>query len=383
MKPVATFSFPVKTIVGPGTLGMLSRELSQISVRKPLVVTDGGLLSTSAYGYLKEHLVAAAIPFEVFSGVHPNPVESDVDGAAAAYRTASCDGVIGFGGGSALDVAKAVRLKLKKPDLQLISFNAKDDWSCLAPCVCVPTTSGTGSEVGRTSVITIEATGHKTGIFHPCLLADLVFLDAEVTRDLPPRLTAATGIDALTHCIESFTSPVYQPYCDGIALEGVGMVVRWLPVAIDNGGDLEARTQMSVAAAMGAVAFQKDLGAAHSMAHPLSTQHGIHHGTANALCLPTVMRFNARGRPGIYRRVGEAAFLNLADLSPEDADRQTIEFLEQFIQRSGISGGLKGAGVTKDHIDRLADEAFLDACHHTNPVPVTREAFVQLFVAAL
>src|SRR5207249_2808034 len=176
----------------------------------------------------------------------------------------------------------------------------------LAPFVAIPTTAGTGSEVGRSSVITLDGTTRKAVLFHPDLLAKLAILDPELTRGLPPRLTAATGTDALTHCIESYTCPAFHPMCDGIALEGIRLIVEALPRAFHNGNDVEARGKMLVAAAMGAVAFQKDLGATHSLAHPLSSLCGMHHGTANAVCLPAVMEFNAQRKPGLYRRVGVA-----------------------------------------------------------------------------
>src|SRR5207249_11239410 len=183
----------------------------------------------------------------------------------------------------------------------------------------------TGSEVGRSSVITLAATQRKAVFFHPELLARLVILDAELTRDLPPRLTAATGLDALTHCIESFTSPVFHPLCDGIALEGIHLSANALPRAFSDGADLDARGKMLVAAAMGAVAFQKDLGATHSLAHPLSTLCGLHHGTANALCLAAVMQFNAARKSGLYRRVGLACGLDVVGCGDAEADARTIE----------------------------------------------------------
>ena len=209
-----------------------------------------------------------------------------------------------FGGGSALDVGKAVRLLLKRPNLELKDYNFHDDWSGLAPCVCIPTTAGTGSEVRRISVITMEPAKRKAVISSDILLARLVILDPLLTRELPPKLTAATGLDALTHCIESFTSPVFHPLCDGIALEGIHLITDALPRAYKSGKDVEARGNMLIAAAMGAIAFQKDLGATHSLAHPLSTLCGMHHGTANAICLPHVMDFNSKHKPGLYRRVG-------------------------------------------------------------------------------
>src|SRR5439155_12366385 len=217
----------------------------------------------------------------------------------------------------------------------------------------------------------------------PRLLAKLVILDPELTLDLPPKLTAATGLDALTHCIESFTSPVFQPFCDGIALEGIHLIAEALPKAFANGKDVEARGKMLVAAAMGGVAFQKDLGATHSLAHPLSALCGMHHGTANAICLPHVMNFNAQHKPGLYRRVGIACGLDLFKLNDHGTDAVTIDFIRRFISGLGLDQGLRAYGVNESHVGALSEEAFLDSCHQTNPVPVTKKDLKALYLAAL
>ncbi len=237
--------------------------------------------------------------------------------------------------------------------------------------------------MGRSSVIILESTKRKAVFFHPGLLANLVILDPEVTRGLPPKLTAATGADALTHCIESFTSPSFHPLCDGVALEGIHLIVEALPKAVANGNDLEARGKMLVAAAMGAIAFQKDLGATHSLAHPLSSVCGMHHGLANALCLPAVMRFNARRKPGLYRRVGIAAGLDVLNASAEEADQKTIDFVVRFFEQIGIKPGLRGQGVNETHVEVMSPQAFEDGCHQTNPVPVNVAEFKQLYLEAL
>jgi len=210
-----------------------------------------------------------------------------------------------------------------------------------------------------------------------------VILDPDLTVELPPKLTAATGMDALTHCIESFTSPVFQPFCDGIALEGIHIITEALPIAFQNGKDVEARGQMLVAAAMGGVAFQKDLGATHSLAHPLSALCGMHHGTANAICLPHVMKFNASRKPGVYRRVGVACGIDVLKCSPEEADGRTIEFIRQLVNELGLAEGLRAYGVKESQIDALTTQAFADSCHLTNPVPVSREDLRGLYLAAL
>jgi len=304
--------------------------------------------------------------------------------AANAYREGGCDGVVAFGGGSALDAGKAVRLFVKRPELKLAAYDWAADWSGLAPCVCVPTTAGTGSEVGRSSVLVPEGKKTKGVFFQPNLLANLVILDPEVTRALPPGLTAATGADALTHCIESYTCPVFHPMCDGIALEGISLVVKALPRAFKDGNDLEARGHMLVAAAMGAVAFQKDLGTAHSLAHALSAVSGMHHGAANALVLPFVMRWNAPRKPGLYRRVGIACGVNdIVNASDPEADRLTIKFVGRFLDALDLKPGLRARGVRDDQLEELADAAFADPCHTTNVVPVTREVLLGLLKEAM
>ena len=375
---LVSFSFPTPTLFGVGAVAELPARLQRLALRRPLVVTDPGLLRTDAFARLQS-VLSPASGWVLFSGVHPNPVEQDVLDGVAAYRSGQCDSVIAFGGGSALDVGKAIRLWIKRPDLKLAEFDWQADWTGLPLFIAIPTTAGTGSEVGRSSVITVAATHRKKVLFQPELLARLVILDPELTRGLPAPLTAATGADALTHCIESFTCPVFHPLCDGIALEGIRLVIDALPRAYRNGGDLDARGLMLVAAAMGAIAFQKDLGATHSLAHPLSTICGLHHGLANALCLPAVMELNARRKPGLYRRVGLAAGLNVVEVADAEADRLTIAFIKSFLADLGLRTRLREHGVTEGHLDALVAQAFDDPCHQTNAVPVTADDLRDLY----
>jgi alcohol dehydrogenase class IV len=378
---LTTFSFPTRTLFGNGALKELPANLAKLNMRRPLLVTDPGLVSTDAFRSVAAALGANSEGKSWFlhSGVHPNPIENDVHETAAAFQKNNCDGIIGLGGGSALDVAKAARLLVKRPQLDWTKFYDEPDWSGLAPFIAIPTTAGTGSEVGRSSVITLDATRRKAVIFHPELLAKLVILDPELTRGLPPKLTAATGADALTHCIESYTCPVFHPMCDGIALEGVHLIVDALPRAYKDGNDLDARGKMLVAAAMGAVAFQKDLGVVHSMAHPLSTICGMHHGLANALCLVAGMKFYAVRKPGLYRRVGLACGLDVVKSSDADADHKTISFMKDFLAGLGLNTRLRDNGVKPDQLDALVTQAVDDPCHKTNAVSVTRENFRELY----
>ena len=382
---LSTFSFPTTTIFGAGALKELPQRLRGLGLNRPLVVTDPGLVHTEAFSMLEQTLGKEGRDesWFVFSSVHPNPIEQDVVKGAEAFRAARCDSVIAFGGGSALDAGKAIRLVVKRPKLKLADFDWREDWFGLAPCIAIPTTAGTGSEVGRSSVIILEKTQKKSVLFHPGLLANLVLLDPVLTKGLPAKLTSATGADALTHAIESFTSPVFHPLCDGIALEAIHMITEALPRAHRDGHDLDARGRMLVAAAMGAVAFQKDLGATHSLAHPLSTICGMHHGLANALCLPEVMKFNAARKPGLYRRVGIACGLDIIRAEERAADAATISFVAEFLNELGIRPGLRNYDVTEQHIELMVPQAFSDGCHQTNPVPVTESDLRQLYYQAL
>jgi alcohol dehydrogenase class IV len=378
---LTAFAFPTPTLFGSGAVRELPRHLARLGIERPLVVTDSGLEGTPAMATLADAMGGRRSNqrWALYSGVHPNPVETDVIEAAEQFRAEKCDGVIAFGGGSPLDVGKAARLLVRRPGYDLGRFHDESDWSGLAPCVAIPTTAGTGSEVGRSSVITMRSTGRKKVLFHPELLAKQVILDPELTRGLPPPLTAATGADALTHCIESYTCPTFHPMCDGIALEGIRLVVEALPRAFRDGNDLEARGRMLVAAAMGAVAFQKDLGVVHSLAHPLSTICGMHHGLANALCLVAGMKFCAARKPGLYRRVGLACGLDVLDVSDAEADRLTIAFLGEFLAGLKLNTRLGDHGVKSGQLDALVAQALDDPCHRTNAVPVTEADFRQLY----
>jgi 4-hydroxybutyrate dehydrogenase len=382
---VGTFSFPTATIFGAGAISELLTRLKQMGCKRPLVVTDPGLLETHAFEKLMLVLDKTNLgkTWELYHGVHSNPTEQDVIDAAKAYREAQCDGILAFGGGSALDVGKACRLFILRPDLKLAKFNFQDDWNGMPRCLCIPTTAGAGTEMSQTITITLAGTKRRNAFFLPRLLPKLVILDPELTLGLPPQITASAGMDALTHCIESFTSPNFQPMCDGIALEAMHLIIRALPKAFQNGKDLEARARMLVSAAMSGVALQKHLGAVHALAHPLSAHCGLHHGVANALCLPLVMEYNARHKPGLYRRVGLAFGLDIQRVKPEEADQKTIEYLKKFIADLGINGGLRAHGMKDTLLETLATQAYEDPSHVTNPVPVNYDDLKALYRAGL
>jgi len=346
------------------------------NVRKPLLVTDSGLIKTEAFGMVEQVLKDIfKNDFAVFSGVEPNPTEQDVDDAWGTYGENDCDSVVGLGGGSALDAAKAMRLKVAYPNVSLMDMPFDKLPERLAPFCAIPTTAGTGSEVGRSSVITFRKLGRKGVIGARQLTADMAILDGELTVGLPPHLTAYTGMDALTHAMEAFVCPVFHPMCDAIALEAIRFVKLYLPRAYEDGRDIEARGMMLLAASMGGVAFQKDLGAAHSMAHPLSTECNIQHGLANALALPAVIRFNGQNNRQMYERVALAL-----NIQPQgNSALQVARFVESFNKSMGIAEKLSDVGVTKDKLKVLARRAFEDPCHSANPRPCTEEDFAELY----
>ena len=289
---VSQFRFPVDMQFGVGARRTLSDFTQTFNSRKPLLVTDTGLMGTLAFQLVKRQIEDIGHGYAIFSNVHANPSDQDVEQTWQCYQEHQCVCVIGLGGGSPLDTARAVRLKAAYPELPVHEIPCDQLPDRLIPFCAIPTTSGTGSEVGRSSVITISESNRKVILGAPALLADLAILDPELTVGLPAHLTAYTGMDALTHAVESYVCPIFHPICDAIALEAVRLVCRYLPIAYADGQNIQARGMMQIAAAMGAIAFQKDLGAAHSLSHSLSSLYGIQHGLANAISLPAVVRFN-------------------------------------------------------------------------------------------
>lgn len=380
---ITTFSFPTRIVFGSGAVKRLPACLQENGVKKPMVVTDPGLRAAPAFDAVVSTLKEAGIPFEVFDGVHGNPIEEDVTKSAAMYRAGGCDGVIGLGGGSAIDVAKAVvvmaRHEGRLADLEAQAGGMDRMTGPYDPIIAIPTTAGTGSEVGRSSVITSHELGRKIIIFSPWLMPKRAILDPQLTVSLPPFLTAATGMDAFTHCLESLTCPVFHPICDAIAIHGLELVVRYLERATNRGDDIEARGNMLVAAAMGAIAFQKDLGATHSLAHPLSTEFGLHHGLSNALCLPAVMRFNLDAATPHYARLARIFDGLDPKVSEKDAAARSIVMVEAMIDRLGIQRGLRHHGVPRESLQGLSHSAFDDSCHKTNIRPCTQADLLNLY----
>jgi len=380
---ISIFSFPTRIVFGRGAIKRLPSCLMETGARQPLVVTDPGLRATPVLDSVVSVLKEAQIPHKVFAGVHGNPVEEDVLGAAALYRSAGCDGAIGLGGGSSLDVSKAVVVMARHggalAELEWQAGGMERMVGPYDPIIAVPTTAGTGSEVGRSSVITSHELGRKIIIFSPWLMPKRAILDPELTVGLPPLLTAATGMDAFTHCLESLTCPVFHPICDAIAIHGLELVIRYLERATRNGQDIEARGYMQVAASMGAIAFQKDLGATHSLAHPLSTEFGLNHGLANALCLPAVMRFNLEPAATHYARLAALFGVLARHMTEREAAGRAVQEVESMIDRLGVTRGLRHHGVPRESLGALSAKAFEDSCHKTNIRPCTQGDLLRLY----
>lgn len=373
-----TWSFPTTVVFGNGSISVLGEHVRRASGTRALIVCDPGVVKAQIAERVRKVLEEAGIPSLVFDRVDPNPVLENVTNGVAAYRSHGADIIVSVGGGSPLDAGKLIALKTTH-DRPLEEY---DDaiggdahiTSNVPPIINVPTTAGTGSEVGRSGVITLEATGRKTVIFSPHLLAKAAILDPELTVSMPPRVTAATGFDALTHCIEAYLSLGDHPMADGIALMGIELAAKHLPRAVEAGADLVARGAMMKAAMMGAVAFQKGLGVCHSLAHPLSSEKNLHHGLANALCLPAVVDFNNAVVPDRVERVRRIVDLTATSLS---------NALRALREKVGLPNGLTTEGVTKADIPKLADKAIEDACHRSNPRPCTRDDMVKLYELSL
>jgi alcohol dehydrogenase class IV len=377
---ITRFSFPTAIHFGPGARKLAGPHLRDQGLKRPLLVTDKGLAALPLIAELKADLEAAGLAVAVFGGIWGNPTGGQVTGAAAAFKAHGADCVVGVGGGAALDVAKIVGLVAHHPgDVLTFAWDHPQVRPIEGPLpwfVALPTTAGTGSEVGRSSVISDELTHVKRVIFSPAILARAVFADPELTLGLPPAVTAATGMDALTHNIESYLSPAYHPLCDGIALEGTRIAAGALPTAVAEPGNLQARADMMMSSMMGAVAFQKDLGAVHSCAHALGTVCDLHHGLANALMIDTVLAWNREAVPAKFDELAHAAGL-------AGAGSVFVPWLRALKRELGIPASLSAVGVRREQVARLVEVASADICHQTNPRPCAAADFERLFLQAL
>jgi len=386
---LSRFSFPTLIHFGSGARLLAAPHLKAQGIKRPMIITDRGIAALPLLPRFIETLTGLDVG--VYSDIWGNPVRSQVSGGASAYKAHGADAVIGLGGGAALDVAKAIALMANHPgdilDYAWDHPQVRPLDRDLPYFIALPTTAGTGSEVGRSSVVSDDSTHIKKIIFSPALLAKCVFADPELTFDLPPAITAATGMDALTHNVESYLSPEYHPLCDGIALEGVRIAARALPIAYRDGRNLQARSDMLMSSMMGAIAFQKDLGAVHSCAHALSTVADLHHGLANGIMIDHVMRFNL---PAAATKLAELARVVGAPGGDHGSDearaKAFIAWLAKLKSEIGIPAKLSdycaARGVVRGDFPRLIEIAAADICHQTNPRPCTREDFQRMFAEA-
>ncbi len=375
------WNYPTAIRFGAGRIAELAEACCGLGMAKPLLVTDPGLKDSAMVLDAVAATIKAGLPTGLFASVRPNPTGQNVADGVAAFRAGGHDGVIAFGGGSVLDVAKAIALMAgqRRP---IWDFEDRADWwkrvdeSGLAPVVAVPTTSGTGSEVGRVSVITDESGPTKKLIFHPRLMPRLVIADPALTLGLPPHLTAATGMDALAHNLEAYCALGFHPMAEGIALEGMRLIKTWLAVAVKDGADLEARANMMAASTMGAAAFQKGLGAIHALSHPVGSLYDAHHGLTNAVFIPYVLAFN---RPAIADKLTALArYLDMSSPSPEAVIAWTLALRKEI----GVPHTLAELGVPEAGIDKLVPLAEIDQARDGNPRPLSRDDLTLLFEAA-
>lgn len=379
MNITANWSYPTAVKLGRGRIKELAEACKSLGIRKPLLVTDRGLASMAITGTALDILDDAGLGRAIFSDVDPNPNDRNLDAGVKAFKDGGHDGVVAFGGGSGLDLGKCVAF-MAGQTRPVWDFEDIGDWwtraslENIAPIVAVPTTAGTGSEVGRASVITNSATHVKKIIFHPKFLPGVVICDPELTVGMPKIITAGTGMDAFAHCLEAYCSPFYHPMSAGIALEGMRLVKEFLPRAYREGTDLEARTNMMSAAAMGAVAFQKGLGAIHALSHPIGAIYNTHHGMTNAVVMPAVLRFN---RKAIEEKINRAA----AYLGIPGGFDGFYDYVLKLRSELGVPDNLTAMGITPDRIDELSAMAIEDPSAGGNPVAMTLENTKALFEA--
>ncbi len=386
LQDITRFSFPTSIIFGPGAIGELPGEFISMGVKKPLIVTDQNMEKTDAFKSLLAVFKNKQIDFQVFSGVQPNPHDVDVENGVSVYNSSACDFIIGVGGGSPMDAAKALAVLVGMggniADYDAQSDTKKEIRGPLPSIILIPTTAGTGSEVGKCSVITSTAQKRKIFLCSPQMMPAIAVLDPKLTVSLPPHLTAATGMDALTHNIESLTAPVFHPMCDAIAIKGVELTVKYLEKAVKTPEDIEARGYMMLAAMMGAVAFQKDLGTAHSLSHALSAICGLHHGLANAIVLPFVMNFNKEVSKSEYTLIAREFGIDIYGKDELECAEKAIEEVRALNKRVGIPESLSSVGVKSEDLQELTEKAYLDPCHYTNARSCTKEDLLSLLKEA-
>jgi alcohol dehydrogenase len=371
--PAATWNYPTTVLFGAGAVRKLPRACEAGGIKRPLVVTDPGLARLPAIATALQALRQGGLEPTLFTDVRPNPIAANVEAGLAAFREGGHDGVVAVGGGSALDAGKLVAFMAGQTRPVWDFEDVGDHWkradpAGIRPVVAVPTTAGTGSEVGRAGVLTDEATRTKKIIFHPLMMPKTAILDPELTVGLPRHLTAATGMDALAHCLEAYCASGYHPMAEGVAVEGLRLVLDVLPRACADGADLDARGRMLTASAMGAVAFQKGLGAIHSLSHPIGAVYDTHHGLTNAVVMPYVLAFN---RPAIEAKLARlSAWLGLPDPGYDGFLARVLSLRDEL----GIPHTLEALGVPDDRFGELAEMAVNDPTAGGNPVPLDTAA---------
>ena len=375
------WNYPTRVWFGPGQLTEIVKACTVAEMKRPLIVTDSGLAGMPQLHDMKRQLAEAGIESELFSDVRPNPTNENIEQGRAALRAGRHDGVIAFGGGSALDAGKTMAFMVAQTRPVWDFEDIGDNWTRasetgILPIIAIPTTAGTGSEVGRATVITDETSHVKKIIFHPRMLPSVTICDPLVTVGLPPHLTAATGMDALSHCIEALCAPGYHPMADAIAIEGARLVKLWLAEATHNGQNVEARANMMAAAAMGATAFQKGLGAVHSLSHPIGSLYGVHHGLINGVLMPYVLAANA---PAIGEKMQRlAGHLNLPNSNEDEGTRSVINWIVALRGQVGIPNTTEDLKIPADRFATIAALAIKDPTAPTNPLPLTSEIAISM-----
>lgn len=377
---IRQYNFPTAIRFGAGAVNELPDHLVTNGLSKALLVTDPVVVQLGFFQKIKDNLASRGISVEVFYDIHKNPVKTDVEKGGAAFKDTDRDCIIGIGGGAAMDVARAITLRIHH-HRDLFDYDdliGGDQYVTgdVPYFITVPTTSGTGSEVGRSAIISEDDTHRKRILFSPKLLAKIVFADPLLTMELPAFVTAATGMDALTHNLEAYLAKNFHPMCDGIALEGIILINESIVKAV-TAPDLESRSKMMLGSLMGAVAFQKGLGVVHSLAHPLSSLLDTHHGLANAVNLPYGMRYNITGSEKKFRTIARTMEL------PKETGDAVVERLFELNRQLNLPLRLRDIGVKEEHLETLSDLAFADFCHPNNPRPVSREDFKKLYSEAL
>jgi alcohol dehydrogenase class IV len=377
---IVQYNFPTIIRFGPGSVKELGPYLLKNGLSRPLIVTDPTVAQLHFFSEIVKDLQSRNISVETFYDIHKNPVKSDVYKGTEVFDEEERDCVIGIGGGAALDVARAITLRIyHREDLFKYDDLTGGDVFVIHDVphfITIPTTAGTGSEVGRSAIISDDVTHQKKILFSPKLLARIVFADPLLTMELPSFITAATGMDALTHNMEAFLVNMFHPMCDGIALQAISLIQSSLVKAV-NQPDLESRSKMLIASLMGAVAFQKGLGVVHSLAHPLSSLLDTHHGLANAINIPYGMEFNIEGFEPKFEQIAKA--LNLR----QPSGMAVVEYLFELNEKINIPRKLSSIGVKQEHIETLSDLALADFAHPNNPKPVSRDDFKKLYLKAL